>query len=69
MSLTTIAVAVFLKGVLVAVLAKYGKWPDYEAQAKARAQEKREEKLVLEAYRDWRQGPGSKYTAPPARRP
>lgn len=43
---------VFLKGVLIAVLTKYGKFKTHE--------QRREERQVLLAYREWRKnaGPG-----------
>ncbi len=51
MSFTTIALAVFLKGVLIAVLTKYGKWKTHE--------QRREERQVLLAYRKWRKDTGA----------
>ena len=45
---------VFLKGVVVAVLAKFGWWPDWEKVDR----EKREEKALLRAYNKWRRDAG-----------
>lgn len=56
MSFTTIALVVFLKGVLFALLHKLG----WFAKLEARAVQADEERLVLRAYREWRKngGPG-----------
>lgn len=45
---------VFLKGLVVAVLAKFGWWPDWEKVDR----EKREEKALLRAYKQWRRDAG-----------
>lgn len=55
MTLTTIALVCLIKGVVVAVLMKYGRWKTHE--------QRREERLVLLAYREWRKGAGARYTA------
>ncbi len=55
MTLTTIALVCFLKGVLVAVLVKFGRFKTHE--------QRREERQVLLAYRVWRRSRGSENTA------
>lgn len=54
MTFTTIAVVCLIKGTLVAVLMKLGKWKTHE--------QRREERLVLLAYREWRKGAGARHT-------
>ncbi len=56
MTFTTIALAVFLKGVLVTLLVKYGKMKSHE--------QRREERQVLLAYRKWRKDTGASPTEP-----
>lgn len=48
MTASTIALVCFLKAVLVTVLVKFGKWKTHE--------QRREERQVLLAYREWRRG-------------
>lgn len=50
MTFWTIAVVVALKGALIALLKKFGWWPDWEERARQREEEKR----VLVAYREWK---------------
>ncbi len=56
MDIWTIALVVFLKGVLVAVLVKYGKLKTHE--------QRREERQVLLAYRKWRKDTGASPSEP-----
>lgn len=56
MTALTIFVALLLKGALVVWLSKRGLWPDWEALAA----EKAEEKQVLLAYKEWRKNGGPK---------
>ncbi len=55
MTPTTIFIAVFLKGIVVAILVKFGKWKTHEQRV--------EERKVLLAYREWRKSAGPR---PPA---
>jgi sugar phosphate isomerase/epimerase len=50
---------VALKGAVVVVLAKLGWWPDWEARAKRRE----EDKKVLRAYHEWREHAGPEAAA------
>lgn len=54
-----IFVIVALKGALVVILAKFGFWPDWEKLDR----EKREEKLLLRAYKQWRKDAGPEAAA------
>lgn len=56
MTALEIFLVVFLKGALVALLIKFGKWPDWEENARIRE----DEKALLRAYKKWRKdaGPG-----------
>ncbi len=51
MSFSTIALACFIKGIVIAILVKFGKWKTHE--------QRREERQVLVAYREWRKNAGS----------
>lgn len=55
MTFTTIALVVFLKGVLVALLVKFGKFKTHAQRA--------EERKVLLAYREWRKSSGTRPSA------
>lgn len=50
---------VALKGALVVLLGRFGWWPDWEQRARDRA----EEKLVLRAYKEWRENAGPEAAA------
>lgn len=55
MTFSTIALVVFLKGVLVTLLVKFGKFKSHE--------QRREERQVLLAYREWRKHSGPRPAA------
>lgn len=59
MTLSEIVLIVALKGAVVAVLAKLGWWPDWEQRARNRE----DEKLVLRAYKQWRNDAGPEAAA------
>lgn len=54
-----IFVVLALKGALVAVLTYFDLWPDWEARAKRRE----EDKKVLRAYHEWRKNAGPEAAA------
>lgn len=55
MSMLTLGIALAIKGALVVWLSKIGAWPDWDKLAA----EKREEKEVLRAYKEWRKNGGA----------
>ncbi len=59
MTLGEIVLIVALKGAVVAAFARLGWWPDWEQRARDRA----DEKLVLRAYKQWRNDAGPEATA------
>ena len=56
MTMLTLGIALAIKGALVVWLTKIGAWPDWDKLAA----EKREEKEVLRAYKEWRKNGGAK---------
>ncbi len=56
MATSTIVLVVFFKGVLVALLMRFGKFKTHE--------QRREERQVLLAYRKWRKDSGAGPTEP-----
>lgn len=62
MTMLTLGIALAIKGALVVWLSKIGAWPDWDKLAA----EKREEKEVLRAYKEWRKNGGAKAGADPA---
>lgn len=59
MTISQIALVLFLKGAVVATFAKLGWWPDWVQRAKDRE----DEKLVVRAYKQWRKDAGPEAAA------
>jgi hypothetical protein len=62
MTMLTLGIALAIKGALVVWLSKIGAWPDWDKLAA----EKREEKEVLLAYKEWRKNRAAQPSAEPA---